>query len=105
MLPPPPTSTLFPYTTLFRSVLQQLDHRHLRPLYHHPLRVQHQHVHADPLAHHREVEVAQAPDGIGLRRNQDVPRLEDGWELPGIDIFRIDQHFSRRERHEGRIDV
>src|SRR5438128_1704801 len=40
-----------------------------------------------------------------LRRSQDVPRLEDGWELPGIDIFRIDQHFSRREWHEGRIDV
>src|SRR2546427_40494 len=51
------------------------------------------------------MEVAQAPDGIGFRRNQDVPRLEDGWELRGIDIFRIDQHFSRREWHESRIDV
>src|SRR2546427_9983594 len=51
------------------------------------------------------MEVAQAPDGIGLRCNQDVPRLEDGWELRGIDVFRIDQHFSRREWHEGRIDV
>ena len=51
------------------------------------------------------MEVAQAPDGIGLRRNQDVPRLEDGWEFPGIDVFRIDEHFPRREWHEGRIDV
>src|SRR2546422_8073283 len=56
MIRRPPRSTLFPYTTLFRS---------------YPLRVQHQHVQADPLAHHREMEVAQAPDGIGLRRNQD----------------------------------
>src|SRR5699024_12825893 len=25
MIPPPPSSTLFPYTTLFRSVLDQID--------------------------------------------------------------------------------
>src|SRR5205814_7485008 len=29
MIPPPPTSTLFPYTTLFRS--RQRDHRDFRP--------------------------------------------------------------------------
>src|SRR5207248_3912433 len=74
-------------------------------LHHHTLRVEHQHVQADPLADHREMEVPQAADGIGLRRDEDVPRLEDGWEFPRIDIFWIDQHLSRREWYEGRIDV
>src|SRR5947207_15599293 len=49
--------------------------------------------------------VAPSPDGIGLRRDEDVPRLEDGWEFLRIHVFWIDQHFSRRERHEGGLDV
>src|SRR5438270_10430839 len=29
MIPPPPTSTLFPYTTLFRSFIEHCEHEHV----------------------------------------------------------------------------
>src|SRR5207244_11688278 len=86
-------------------VLQQPYHLHLRSVYHHALLVEHQHVQADPLADYREMEVPQPAYGIGLRRDEDVPRLEDRRKLPRIDVFRVDEHLPRGERDERRIDV
>src|SRR5687768_18278727 len=52
MLRPPPTSTLFPYTTLFRSVFLQ-----------------------EPLAHHQSEILARAPPRRVRRLIDDVPEI------------------------------
>jgi hypothetical protein len=85
--------------------LEESAHGHLRFLDHDALRVEHEHVHADPLAHHGEVKVPQAADGIGLRRDEDIPRFEDRRELIRIDVLRVDQDLAWSEGHERRVDV
>jgi hypothetical protein len=86
-------------------LLQRLDHAGVMALHHHALVVDRQHVHAEPLAAHRGDLQHPVGDRVGLGRDQDLPGFQDRRQPVDIDVFRVDQHPPRPERHEGGVDM
>src|SRR3989441_12164053 len=89
MIRRPPRSTLFPYTTLFRSLVQMADaERYRQPVGRAEGVDEHRHVEAlDALEEERHVPLAWAlRDAIGDLRDLEVARDGDGHpaEAPGL---------------------
>src|SRR5205814_10276788 len=70
MPPPPPTPTLFPYTTLFRSHRADHHHRHSHELERRHHRRQRTAHHPEHRHHHRQRDLHRCPSGEQRRHDR-----------------------------------